>query len=108
MFELFFVFMSVVYVVQGSLGLAEQRIYTTEQRSREPLVSKLHLVSSILFTAVGVASASWVHWNGIPTTWYPMILVCGLFVSILVQGWMYRAMDVPHSPVIDRVSARLH
>ncbi|WP_226481640.1 hypothetical protein [Natrinema amylolyticum] len=108
MFEPFSLFMSAVYVVQGVLGLAEQRIYTDEQRSREPLLSRLHLASSILVTTAGVASASWVHWNGVPTTWYPTILACGLLVSILVQGRMYRAAGVSHSPVIDRVSARLH
>ncbi|MBZ6493562.1 hypothetical protein [Natrinema longum] len=107
MFEQFSLVLSALYVVQGVLGLAEQRIYTTAQRASEPLLSRLHLVSSIAFTVCGIASASWVHWNGIPTTWYPTILACGMLVSILVQGRMYRAMGVSHSPVIDRVSALL-
>ncbi|WP_255291384.1 hypothetical protein [Natrinema sp. CBA1119] len=100
--------MSALYVVQGLLGLTEQRIYTGDQRSRAPLVSRIHLAVSVLCTATGVASMLWIRWNGLPTTWYPTILACGLLSSILVQRWMYRAVGVAHSPVIDRVSARLH
>lgn len=107
MFEPFSMLTSVLYVIQGLLGLTEQRIYTVDQRSRAPLVSRIHLAVSVLFTATGVASVLWIRWNGLPTTWYPTILSCGLLGSILVQGWMYRAMGVSHSPVIDRVSARL-
>ncbi|SEQ51771.1 hypothetical protein [Natrinema salaciae] len=107
MFELFSIFMSALYIVQGLLGLSEQHLYTSAQRSRAPLVSRVHLLVSIAFTVVGVASALWVHRNGIPTTWYPTILACGMFVSILVQGRMYRAMNVSHSPMLDRVLVRL-
>jgi hypothetical protein len=107
MLEPFSLFTSALYVVQGLLGLAEQRIYTRDQRSRAPLVSRIHLAVSVLCTATGVASMLWIRWNGLPTTWYPTILACGLLGSILVQGWMYRSMDVSHSPVIDRVSSHL-
>ncbi|MGQ3412090.1 hypothetical protein ACT4ML_07485 [Natrinema sp. LN54] len=100
--------MSVLYVVQGLLGLSEQRLYTDTQRARAPLLSRGHRLISIAVTVVGVASAFWVRLSGLPTIWYPTILSCGLFVQIVVQGRMYRAMGVPHSPVIDRVSARLH
>lgn len=107
MFDLVSLFLSALYVVQGLLGLFEQRIYTDTQRARAPLLSRLHLLLSIVLTIAGVASALWVYLNGLPTIWYPTILSCGVFVQIVVQGQMYRAMDVPHSPVIDRVSARL-
>ncbi|ELY70546.1 hypothetical protein [Natrinema versiforme] len=108
MFELISILMSALYVIQGLLGLFEQRLYTDTQRSRAPLLSRVHLLLSIAITVVGVGSAFWVRLRGLPTIWYPTILSCGLFVQIVVQGQTYRAMGVPHSPLIDHVSARLH
>ncbi|WP_435552281.1 hypothetical protein [Natrinema sp. CGMCC1.2065] len=108
MFEPFSLLTSALYVVQGLLGLADQRVLTDDQRSRARPAASVHLGSSIAFLVAGVASASWVRLNGLPTAWYPTILSVGLLASILVQGWLYRSIGVSGSPILERAWTRLH
>ncbi|QCW04042.1 hypothetical protein [Natrinema pallidum] len=108
MFEPFSLFTSALYVVQGLLGLADQRVLTDEQRSRARPAASVHLGSSVVFLVAGIASASWVQLNGLPTVWYPTMLSLGFLVSILVQGWLYRSIGVSQSPLIERARTRLH
>ncbi|OLZ41632.1 hypothetical protein A6E15_11840 [Natrinema saccharevitans] len=108
MLEPFSLFTSALYVVQGLLGLADQRVLTGDQRSRARPAASVHLGSSVVFLVAGIASASWVWLHGLPTAWYPTLLSLGLLVSILVQGWLYRSIGASGSPILERARTRLH
>lgn len=97
-----------LYVVQGSLGIAEQRVYTDAQRARAPLLTTVHLAVAVLAVGIGVVGAVWIRLRGLPSPWYFTALNCGLALTLFVQIWLYREIGVSHSPLFDRVSAHLN
>ncbi|ELZ12831.1 hypothetical protein C478_09479 [Natrinema thermotolerans DSM 11552] len=99
--------MAGLLLAQGLLGVAEQRLYTDAQRAGSPLVVRLNLFGSLLAVGIGVLAAAWIRRRGLPSPWHFLLLNVWLLLTVFLRIATYRATGVSHSPVIDRVAARL-